>query len=64
MTSIEVAEQIRIIRKATKNASKSKESAIKFLTDAGILKKEKTPNRIPKAKVKEKNRLCFFSHIA
>lgn len=40
MTTIEVSEQVKIIRKATKAASQSKASARKFLTDAGILKKE------------------------
>lgn len=37
MTTIEIEEQIKIIQEAGKAASKSKESAIKFLTDAGIL---------------------------
>ena len=47
MTQIAVQAQIDIIDKATKQAIKTKESAIKFLVDAGIMeqpniKKSKT----------------------
>jgi hypothetical protein len=37
MTDKFIKEQIRVIEKATANASQSKETAIKFLKDAGIL---------------------------
>jgi hypothetical protein len=38
MTEIAIREQIATIKNATKKASASKETAIKFLTEAGILK--------------------------
>lgn len=38
MTEIAIKEQIATIKNATKKASASKETAIKFLTEAGILK--------------------------
>lgn len=38
MTEIAIQEQITTIKNATKKASASKETAIKFLTEAGILK--------------------------
>jgi len=38
MTEIAIQEQIATIKNATKKASASKETAIKFLTEAGILK--------------------------
>lgn len=41
MTTTLIKEQVKIIENATKAASKSKESAIKFLKDAGII----TPHR-------------------
>ena len=37
MTQTLIQEQINIIKKATKKASKSKESALRFLKDAGIV---------------------------
>ncbi|MCW3107387.1 MAG: hypothetical protein JWQ09_1893 [Segetibacter sp.] len=37
MTSAEIQEQITIIREVAEEASKSKEYALQFLTDAGIL---------------------------
>ena len=40
MTDILIKEQVKTIEKATKEASKSKESAIKFLQDAGIIGKQ------------------------
>lgn len=41
MTTAQINEQVKIIEKATKNASKSKESAIKFLKEAGIISASK-----------------------
>jgi len=38
MTDIAIQEQITTIKNATKKASASKETAINFLTEAGILK--------------------------
>ncbi len=38
MTDSAVKAQIQTIKDATKKASKSKESALRFLSDAGILK--------------------------
>jgi len=38
MTAVDVKKQVKTIKAATKAASKSKESALKFLTDAGIFK--------------------------
>lgn len=49
LISDHIKEQIEIIRRATIAASKSKETAIKFLTDAGILKEEKPTLRKKKA---------------
>jgi hypothetical protein len=40
MTDTLIKEQIKTIEKATENALKSKESALKFLKDAGILKND------------------------
>jgi hypothetical protein len=40
MTDKQIEEQIETIKQATKEASKSKETAIKFLRDAGILRNE------------------------
>lgn len=45
MTAIQVNEQIKIIRRATKTAIKSKASALKFLMDAGIVKQRPKANR-------------------
>jgi len=59
MVAIEVKEQVRIIRKAGKEAGKSKASALKFLKEAGIITATKpstgrraAPKRIP-AKVRK-----------
>jgi hypothetical protein len=38
MTDTLIKEQVRTIEKATKNAAKSKESALQFLKEAGIIK--------------------------
>ncbi|MEJ0106425.1 MAG: hypothetical protein WDO19_29490 [Bacteroidota bacterium] len=42
MTQIAINTQVEIIKKATEKALQSKESAQKFLTDAGILKEDKS----------------------
>ena len=39
MTNTFIKEQIKTIEKATKEASKSKKNALKFLQDAGIIEK-------------------------
>ena len=41
MTQTAIKAQVDAINKATAIASKSKESALKFLADAGIIKQEK-----------------------
>ncbi len=41
MTQIAIQTQIEVIKKATKEALKSKESALKFLVDAGIIREKK-----------------------
>ena len=51
MTQIAVQTQVEAIKKATEKALQSKEAALKFLTDAGILKEEKPQ---PPIKGKEK----------
>ena len=38
MTTAQINEQIRVIQEATKRASKTKESALQFLINAGIVK--------------------------
>ncbi len=38
MTAVDVKKQVKTIKAATRAASKSKASALKFLTDAGIFK--------------------------
>jgi len=45
MTDIAIQSQITTIKNATKKALLSKESATKFLLDAGILKSEKTSKK-------------------
>jgi hypothetical protein len=40
MTQISIQEQIEIIRQASAEARKSKETARQFLIDAGIIKEE------------------------
>ena len=39
MSKEDIDKQIEAIKKSTKNACKTKESALKFLVDAGIIKK-------------------------
>lgn len=53
MTQVAIQKQVDAIRKATEKASRSKEAAIRFLTEAGILtedKKEKAGFRKSKDK--------------
>lgn len=50
MTTTYIKEQVRAIERATENASKSKETALKFLKDAGIITSPKSP---AKAKAKK-----------
>ena len=45
MTQAEIQRQIEVIRLATAEAMKSKESARQFLIDAGIIKDEKKAPR-------------------
>jgi hypothetical protein len=44
MTDRLIIEQVKTIEKATKEASKSKETALKFLQDAGIIEKRNGHN--------------------
>lgn len=41
MTKKQIDEQVKAIKRATKEACQSKESARQFLIDAGIIKKKK-----------------------
>ncbi len=50
MKEFAIIEQIESIKKATVQATKSKESAIKFLTDAGIIEGELNEKKIIKKK--------------
>ena len=52
MTQIAIQTQVDAIKKATEKALRSKETALKFLTDAGILKDEKS-SKIEKEKEKK-----------
>ena len=45
MTQIAIDQQIEAIHKVTTEALKSKESALKFLRDAGIIKPEPNPKQ-------------------
>jgi len=42
MTQVAVKAQVEAIKNATEKATRSKEAALKFLTDAGIIKQPKT----------------------
>ena len=42
MNENQIQEQINAIREVTQEAAKTKESALKFLQDAGIIKKPST----------------------
>lgn len=49
MTDIAIQRQIDAIKRVAEEALKSKESSLKFLIDAGIIKEEsKRPRRQPK----------------
>ncbi len=48
MTSISIQEQIETIKKATEKAVRSKQSAIKFLRDAGIIDDRKLSSKTAK----------------
>ena len=50
MTTTLINEQIRAIQKATHTASQSKESALKFLKDAGIINNSSKVTAKAKAK--------------
>ena len=51
MTDFAIQEQIEAIKKATDKAAQSKEAALKFLADAGIIEiQEKSENRNKKKK--------------
>lgn len=50
MTTIQINEQVRAIQQATKTASRSKASALKFLQDAGIFKRAASTVKRAKAK--------------
>jgi hypothetical protein len=44
MNQIQIDTQVEAIKKVTKDAVRSKASALQFLKDAGIVKKAVTPN--------------------
>lgn len=50
MTDFTIKEQIETIKRATDTAAKSKESALKFLTDAGIIEEQKDKRNSDKKK--------------
>jgi hypothetical protein len=50
MTQSAIQKQIEVIRQASAEARKSKESARQFLIDAGIIKKEKKSQAAPEKK--------------
>jgi len=50
MTQIAIQQQIEVIRQATAEALKSKESARQFLIDAGIIKDDKKQQSTPQKK--------------
>jgi hypothetical protein len=45
MTQNEIKKQIEIIKKASLDARKSKESSRQFLVDAGIIRNKKAPSK-------------------
>jgi hypothetical protein len=45
MTQIAINKQIEAIKQATQEALKTKESALKFLVDAGIVKEKENPTQ-------------------
>lgn len=50
MTDDAIQEQIDTIKKATNKAARSKESALKFLEDAGIIDRKKKSASLDKKK--------------
>ena len=50
MTQSAIQKQIEVIRQASAEARKSKESARQFLIDAGIIKEERKTQTAPKKK--------------
>ena len=50
MTQVTIQSQVEVINKATEKAAKSKESAKKFLIDAGIIKDEKQQSKTKEKK--------------
>jgi hypothetical protein len=50
MTQSAIQKQIEVIRQASAEARKSKESARQFLIDAGIIKEGKKTQTVPKKK--------------
>jgi hypothetical protein len=50
MTDIAIEQQIKSIEKATKKAARTKESARKFLSDAGIIGVKKTTSTLSESK--------------
>ena len=54
MTQIAINQQIEAIKQITAEVTKSKESALKFLIDAGILKEAAASNNKQKAEKKNK----------
>lgn len=51
MTDFAIREQIETIKRATDKAAQSKETALKFLTDAGIIKETKEPIKKKRKKI-------------
>lgn len=56
MSTITIAEQIQVIKEATKQASKSKEAALKFLISAGIEGRKAKISPTKRAKKQAKSR--------
>lgn len=54
MTQVAIQAQVDSIKKATEKAAKTKESAKKFLVDAGIIEGSETRTNITAQKPKEK----------
>ena len=46
MTQAQVNEQIRVIQEGTKIVTRTKESALAFLMEAGFVKADKKPTRM------------------
>lgn len=54
MTQIAINKQIEAINQVTREALKTKESALKFLVDAGIVKEKKTTAQVSSPKINKK----------